>query len=72
MNVILTHQSAQYQGSDVLVIDGNRSVYSGSMEQKEAQETILKATKKQFQQRIPAFCKVGTVSNSLVIFIAVH
>lgn len=69
MKAILTHQSAQYQGPDILIIDGNKGAYSGTMEQKEAQETVLKASRKEFQQRIPAFCKVGTVSNSLSVCI---
>lgn len=65
MKAILTHQSTQYQGSDILIIDGDKSVYSGTNEQKEAQETILNASQKKYQQSIPALCRVGTVSNSL-------
>ena len=32
METILTHQSAQYQGADVLVIDGEKSIFADSKE----------------------------------------
>ncbi len=70
MKAILTHQSAKYQGSDVFVINGNKSTYSGYDEQKEAQSIIEKVSKQQFKKRIPVIIKASSVSKYLKIYIS--
>lgn len=70
MKSILTHQSAQYQGSDVIVIDGNKSVYCGSQEQVDALNLVKEVSRKENKKIIPGFCKAGGTSKMSVIFIS--
>ena len=70
MKTILTHQSAQYQGEDVLVIDGEKSIYSGTSAQVEAQKLIRKLYNPQFEEKIPGIFKCTGTSRSLKIFIS--
>ena len=70
MVTILTHQSAQYQGGDVLVINGEKSVFSGTQAQLDAQKIIRETSNPLLKKRIPSLCKVHGCSASLKIFIS--
>lgn len=66
---ILTHQSAQYQGGDVLVIDGEKSIFSGTQTQLDAQKLIRETSNPSFEKKVPSiFTEPGT-SSSLKLFI---
>ncbi len=67
---ILTHQSAQYQGRDVLVINGEKSVFSGAQAQLDAQKLIREVSKPMFEKKFSSFFKRSGTSASLKIYIA--
>lgn len=69
MMTILTHQSAQYQGGDVLVIDGEKSIFSGTPAQLDAQRLVREASNPMFEKKIPNICKASGTSASLKVFI---
>ena len=69
MFTILTHQSIQYQGRDVLIINGEKSFLSGNQEHKDAQSRINGALKSQYKKRIPAFCQAAGASPSLKCYV---
>jgi len=69
MMTILTHQSAQYQGRDVLVINGEKSVYSGSSAQLDALKLVRETSNPMFEKKVPSICKGSGTSPSLKIFI---
>ena len=69
MMTILTHQSAQYQGGDVLVIDGEKSVFSGTPTQLDAQKLIRETSNPMFEKKVPSIFKGLGTSTSLKIFI---
>ena len=69
MVTILTHQSVQYQGEDVLVINGEKTVFSGTQEQLDAQKIIRETSNPKCNKRIPRICKEQGGSTSLKVFI---
>ena len=69
MMTILTHQSAQYQGGDVLVIDGEKSIFSGTSAQLDAQRLVRETSNPMFKKNIPSIFKGSGTSSSLKIFI---
>lgn len=69
MMTVLTHQSAQYQGGDVLVIDGEKSIFSGTPAQLEAQKLIRETSNPMFEKKVLGICKSAGTSASLKIFI---
>lgn len=69
MMTVLTHQSAQYQGRDVLVIDGEKSIFSGTPAQLEAQKLIRETSNPKFEKKVLGICKSAGTSTSLKIFI---
>ena len=69
MMTVLTHQSAQYQGGDVLVIDGEKSIFSGTPAQLEAQKLIREISNPINKKSIPSICKEHGLSASLRVFI---
>lgn len=70
MKTILTHQSAQYQGADVLVIDGEKSLYTDSQEQTSALSLVKNVSKKENLKSIPLLCKSEGTSRSFKVFIS--
>ena len=70
MKTILTHQSAQYQGADVLVIDGEKSIFTDSQEQVEALSLVKNVSRKDNLKVIPLLCKSEGTSKSLKVFIS--
>ena len=70
MKTILTHQSAQYQGEDILIINGDKSMFSGSQPQKEAQKQIRDIMMPRFK-KAPFFSNMRSgISKSFKLYIS--
>ena len=69
MMTILTHQSASSQGRDVLVINGEKSDYSGAQNQLEAQKLIREVSKPMYNKWLPRIFQGAKISPSLKVFI---
>lgn len=69
MMTVLTHQSVQYQGSDVLIINGEKSVFSGNPVQLNAQNLIKNAMKSQYEKKVPFFLRRSLTSRLIKIYI---
>lgn len=70
METILTHQSAQYQGADVLVIDGEKSIFADSKEQVEALSLVKNVSREENLKVIPLLCKSEGTSKSFRVFLS--
>ena len=72
MKTILTHQSARHQGHDILVIDGEKSAFSGAQEETEAQGLIKRVSVKDNLKTIPLLCKSEGTTKSCKVFLSEH
>ena len=70
MKTILTHQSAQYQGADIFIIDGQKSSFSNFESQIDARNLINDASGQLFEKRIHCLPFLSEKpSKSLKVFI---
>ncbi|MBR6054512.1 MAG: hypothetical protein IKP46_04155 [Bacteroidales bacterium] len=70
MKTILTHQSAFYQGPDVLIIDGEKSTFSSTQPQVDALKKLKAVLQPSNHKRIPYLLGKGDSSKSLKVFIS--
>ncbi len=71
MRTILTHQSWQTQGADVLIIDGEKSLFEGSSLQLQAQKLIKKTTQASSRKKISFLFKLRHhISDTFRIYIS--
>lgn len=70
MITILTHQSTQNQGKDVLIINGEKSFYSGNQTQIDALKRFRDIANPEYKKRIPLICKSAGITPSFKIYIS--